>query len=321
MQNRRADASFVAGIVTLALGLAIPVAAHEGHDHAAPPGAAEATAPAPVVELPDAAIANLGVQTVRAALAPRAQSLDLHATVSFLPEHHARISPRVSGKVASILVKTGDKVRAGQPLLTVQPNLIGSPPVTLAAPIEGFVTRHAVVLGESVQPETTLMEVADPDKVLVNGKVFETPEMARLAVGQKVVARAPVYGATAFEGRLQRVDIALQGPNRTLDVYALVDNPDHRLKAGMQAILSVELETPRDALAIPSRAILGEMGNLFVFVRDGNRFERRAVTLGARFGAEREILDGVLPDEDVVTQGHYQIQFVRAAPPPAGQAR
>ncbi|HSH39483.1 MAG TPA: efflux RND transporter periplasmic adaptor subunit, partial [Chthoniobacterales bacterium] len=52
-----------------------------------------------------------------------------------------------------------------------------------------------------------------------------------------------------------------------------------------------------------------DLGNLFVFVRDGNTFERRNVVLGTKAGDQVEIVEGVLPGDNVVTEGHYQLQF------------
>ncbi|HBR67956.1 MAG TPA: hypothetical protein DEA55_01095, partial [Rhodospirillaceae bacterium] len=68
-----------------------------------------------------------------------------------------------------------------------------------------------------------------------------------------------------------------------------------------------------DILTVPVKAILGDSGEQFVFVRSGNAFERRSVKLGAKFGAEREVLEGVFPDEEVVTVGNYQLQFAKSA--------
>jgi hypothetical protein len=66
---------------------------------------------------------------------------------------------------------------------------------------------------------------------------------------------------------------------------------------------------------VPQRAVLGDLGNLFVFVRDGNTFERRNVVLGMKAGEQVEVIEGVLPGDNVVTEGHYQLQFATSAKP------
>ncbi len=116
-------------------------------------------------------------------------------------------------------------------------------------------------------------------------------------------------------GKVQRMDGAYDRGSRTFNVYALVGNPDRKLLANMQVVLSIEITTPADILAVPVKAILGESGEQFVFVRSGNDFERRSVKLGAKFGGDREVLEGVFPDEEVVTVGNYQLQFAKSAEP------
>ena len=86
----------------------------------------------------------------------------------------------------------------------------------------------------------------------------------------------------------------------------------------MQAKLSVHVGEQSMALVVPQRAVLGELGNYFVYVREDDHFYRRDVTLGEKYGALREIIDGVLPDEQVVTLGNYQLQFI--TPPKEGGA-
>jgi multidrug efflux pump subunit AcrA (membrane-fusion protein) len=52
---------------------------------------------------------------------------------------------------------------------------------------------------------------------------------------------------------------------------------------------------------------------LFVFVEnEDGLFEKREVVAGIRSGNLVEILEGVLPDEKVVTVGNYQLQYLGA---------
>jgi multidrug efflux pump subunit AcrA (membrane-fusion protein) len=66
------------------------------------------------------------------------------------------------------------------------------------------------------------------------------------------------------------------------------------------------------AILVPNASVLGRDGEPFVFVKVGDTAERRPVKLGARLGDEQEIITGVLPDEEVIIQGHYQLQFAPA---------
>lgn len=282
---------------------------HEGHSHNPAPGTESAGGEETEVTLSNAAIHNLGIITEPAILDKLSERLDMNATISFLPEKHAQISSRFEGKVKEIFVQIGEKVSKGQKLLSVDPVFLGSPPVITQSPIDGYITSQNVVIGQSATKDTVMMEVADPSDVLVTGKAFETPEIARLKVGQNVTVTTPTYISKIFNGTVQRIDISLKTSSRTLDVYALVKNPDQRLLANMQAILSVAISKAEPVLAVPARAILGDGGNKFLYVRNKNKFERRNLMLGKKYGSLQEVIEGVLPDEEIVVQGQYQLQF------------
>lgn len=292
--------------------------AHEGEEHAEPPGQDAQAGPAGTIVLSDAAIQNLGIRTAKATLGPRAQSLNVNGVVELLPERQAIITSPATGTVAAIAAKIGERVRKGQVLLTIRPIFVGSSPVPIYAPLNGHVAKQNVVLGQAITPETPLMEVGDTSQVLVRGVFYETVDVGKIKVGQTVHVSSQLIGAASLPGVVQRVDSAFERGSRTFNVYALIDNAERRLLAHMYVLLAVEISPPTDVLTVPSRAVLGEDGAYFLFVRNGNSFERRNVKLGARFGADREILEGVFPDEDVVIVGNYQLQFARSqAPAPA----
>jgi multidrug efflux pump subunit AcrA (membrane-fusion protein) len=280
--------------------------AHEGHVHG--PGETDAVQTGPVV-LTDEAIKNLGVQTVEAGVAPLQRTIGMIGRIEGLPERLAKIAPRAEGRVAEILVKLGDRVTAGQPVLRFEPRTVGNPPVLLNAPIAGFVVRQEASLGQALNPDTVLMEVADYSHVLARGMTFESPDLSLIKPGQNATVQLDVFRARTFYGKVQRLDVGLERESRTFEVYVLLDNPELQLRPNMQASVSIAVGDPQEVLAVPQRAVLGDMGNLFVFVRDGNSFERRNIVVGMKAGDQVEIVEGVLPGDLVVTEGHYQLQF------------
>ena len=282
------------------------VLAHEGHSHGPEEGAAVASGP---VTLTDEAIKNLGIQTFDANPVPLQRSMRMIGRIEGLPERQARIAPRSEGRVAEILVKLGDHVTAGQPVLRFEPLTVGNPPVVLRSPIDGFVVRQDASLGQALGPDTMLMEVADYSQVLARGMIFETPDLALIKPGQNAQVRLSVFPDRVFEGKVQRLDVGLERESRTFEVFVLLDNPEVQLRPNMQATVEIGIGKTEEAMAVPERAVLGELGNLFVFVREGNTFERRNVVLGIRSGELVEVTEGVLPGDQVVTQGNYQLQF------------
>ena len=81
----------------------------------------------------------------------------------------------------------------------------------------------------------------------------------------------------------------------------------------MQATISIVTASGDSVTAVPRSAVLGDMGNLFVFVETGDKgltYERHPVVTGIADDRFVEIVEGVLPGDKVVTQGNYQLQYV-----------
>jgi multidrug efflux pump subunit AcrA (membrane-fusion protein) len=61
---------------------------------------------------------------------------------------------------------------------------------------------------------------------------------------------------------------------------------------------------------VPAAAIVDDAGRPIVFVqREGETFERRAVTLGTRSGDLVQITDGIRTGDRVVTRGAYLVRL------------
>ena len=287
--------------------------AHEGHVHG--PEAGEDSPAFGPITLSKETIQNLGVQTVEANPAPLQRSLQMAARIEGLPERQAKISPRTEGRVAEILVKLGDRVAAGQPLLRFDPLTVGNPPVILKSPIDGFVVRQDTSIGQALRPDTVLMEVADYAQVLARATTFESPDLSAIKAGDSARVQVQVFTDQIFEGKVQRLDVRLERESGTFEVYVLLDNPELKLRPNMQATATIGIGEAQEVVAVPQRAVLGDLGNLFVFVQtdEPNTFERRNVVVGMKAGDQVEIVEGVLPGEKVVTQGNYQLQFAATA--------
>lgn len=264
------------------------------------------------VELTDEAIQNLDIETVEADIKPVTETVSVIARIVLLPELQAQITPTFTGRITKISATLGSKIKKGQPLATLTPISIGNQPVTLRSPMDGYLLKSNIVLGQTVNIGDVLMVVADYSQVLAQGITYESPMLAQIKVGQHATFVADIFPGHPVSGDVQRIDIALEDDSRTFDVYVLLDNKDLRLLPNIQGDVHIATGEAQELLVVPERAVLGEAGNFFVFVKEGNVFERRNVVLGIKQGGHYEILQGVFPGEAVVTRGNYQLQY---APP------
>ncbi len=77
-------------------------------------------------------------------------------------------------------------------------------------------------------------------------------------------------------------------------------------------LMQVELlKNSRQAIVIPEEALVAQGSEQFVLVVDaaqGNKVIRRKVRIGARMPGEVEVLEGLNPGEQVITQGTVKVR-------------
>ncbi len=260
------------------------------------------------VQLSAAQQKAIALQLAAASFRPLATELNLNGEVQLLPDRQADVSLRISGQVKALYASLGEMVRVGQRLVLVQSRLVGDPPpsVTINAPMSGVIDARNVVVGQAVEPNTVLFHISDRSQLIVVARVYEE-DIGKIKLGQK--ARAWVLSDTkqVFTGKVTLIDPNLDPLNRTVKVWIQLANPQGSLKPNMFARASVILRANGAALTIPNGAIIEANSEKFVFVREGDKYNRVEVSVGAKDDEYSEITDGLVPGDEVVTQGNRQI--------------
>ncbi|RIK74666.1 MAG: RND transporter [Planctomycetota bacterium] len=115
----------------------------------------------------------------------------------------------------------------------------------IRSPHAGHVFEKRIVEGDSVQAGQMLFEVADLSTVWIEGEVYEK-DAAMLRRGQTVEATVDAIPGRVFEGRVSLVHPHVQTATRTVRVRFELNNPNHALRPGMFA--TVSLSTPMQAV-------------------------------------------------------------------------
>ncbi len=305
--------------------------AHAGHDKA--PGEDGESAIAGPITITAEAKTNLKLTVEEVELRTLEKTLTVIGQIEPIPDHASAVSSRISGRVLDIKATEGELVKKGQPLVEIESRQLGNPPprVTINAPIDGTITHRDVLLNDAIEPDKHLLEIVDLSAVYAEGRIFEG-QVARVKTGQKVRIKVESFPDDTFTGTIDLISGELDPETRTLKVWVRVPNPDFKLRPNMRATLNLITEEADTVVAVPLSAVLGDEGNLFVFVqsdKDGLVYEKRPVVTGVKDDQYVEIIEGVFPSDKVVTLGNYQLQYVTtkkpagkpgAAPEAAGHA-
>lgn len=150
----------------------------------------------------------------------------------------------------------------------------------------------------------------------VEANVFEA-DMPLIHPGQAVRVAVTAYPSEIFTGRVYHMYATVDPNLHRQTVRCEVADPKHELRPGMLATVTIELRPPLEALAIPADGVVREGdGTLTAWVTSDRRhFSQRAIQTGLREDGEVQILQGIRPDELVVTRGAiYLDNMINAAP-------
>lgn len=178
----------------------------------------------------------------------------------------------------------------------------------IKAPFDGVLGLRNVSRGTLVEPGDTITTLDDDGLMKLD---FSVPSiyMTALKPGLQIEARADAYGDRAFEGVVRGVDSRIDPVTRSIQVRAIIPNPERTLKPGL--LMQVELLVdPRDGLVIPEAAVLHQGPNHFVQILvegdAGLTSERRQVQIGTRKPGLVEVREGLLVGDRVIVDGHLK---------------
>lgn len=179
--------------------------------------------------------------------------------------------------------------------------------MTVAAPQSGVVAEVAVRDGMTVAAGTPLFRIAGLDRVWVEAEV---PEQASAAVapGAQVSVSAPALGAAKLQGTVATLLPSVDATTRTRKARIELPNPGHKLAPGMFVQVTIERGDMRNALTVPSEAVIQTGTRSVVFVAgEGGRFQPVNVVPGAEANGRTEIRSGLAAGQRVVVSGQFLV--------------
>lgn len=171
----------------------------------------------------------------------------------------------------------------------------------LRAPISGVVSERQVNPGDVVSQGNPLFTVVDPSSLRLEAQV-PVSALGSLAVGTAVPFTVDGYGGRQFEGRVIRINPAVDPASRQVRITVALPNQAGRLVAGLFAQGRAAVET-RSGVVVPLSAV-SQLGVRPTVSRiSGGAVSRVEVTLGLEDPALElvEITAGLAAGDTVIT--------------------
>jgi membrane fusion protein, heavy metal efflux system len=149
----------------------------------------------------------------------------------------------------------------------------------------------------------------------VEANVFES-DISLIHPGDPVRVAVTAYPGV-FTGRVYGIYATVDPNLHRQTVRCEVTDPMHELRPGMLATVTIVLRSPQSSLAIPADGVVREGdGTLTAWVTtDRHHFTQRVIKTGLQEDGEVQVLEGLQPNELVVTRGAiYLDNVINAAP-------
>ncbi|HEX9704910.1 MAG TPA: efflux RND transporter periplasmic adaptor subunit [Gemmatimonadales bacterium] len=181
--------------------------------------------------------------------------------------------------------------------------------LAIRAPIAGVVTERRIVPGSRVAAGAPLFTIVDASVVWLEVHV---PAALAPRVLRTSGATFWLEGGTREyrTSRVISVGAVIDQASRTVPVLYEVGNRDGAIKVGATARAAVQTGERVSGVVILSSAVLDEDGRPIAYVQvEGERFEKRSLTVGGSEGGRTVVLSGISEGERVVTGAAYQVRL------------
>ena len=187
------------------------------------------------------------------------------------------------------------------------------------APREGLIAKRHVSIGDYVTPGQPLFDLISVNKLQAR-LAFPEHHAASIRAGEEVRLHSPASQATAAIGKVTSINPRINPRSRALDVIVEFDNPGGWYP-GASVDATLITGQNHDALTVPMLSVVTRDDEDVVFVVVDDHASKRIVKLGWRQDDWVEVLEGLTPQDLVVTEGSTLIsdgsQLVISAKNPA----
>jgi len=177
----------------------------------------------------------------------------------------------------------------------------------IRAPFSGVIGLRSVSVGDYVKEGADMVNLESIDLLKVD---FRVPEiyLSQVKVGQSLSIALDAAPGKTYEGRVFAVNPLLDAAGRAVVIRAQVRNADASLRPGMFARVKLVTKDVQNALVVPEQSLVPQGEEQFVFKVVDSKAVRAKVEVGQRRDGKAEVVQGVGPEDIVVTAGQLKLR-------------
>ena len=238
----------------------------------------------------------------------------ISTTGTVLPKNRLEIKPPVGGRIESILVKEGQKIKVGQTLAwmssTERAALLDAArgqgaeqlkywqetykPIALLAPIDAEVIVATTQPGQTVTTADAVVVLSD--QLIARAQVDET-DIGKVKLGQKALILLDAYPDTKINAAVEHIYYESKTVNNVTiyEVDLIPEKIPEFFRSGMNTTINFIEKSKDGILFIPVEAVYKDKEENFVLIKKEGQVESsvQKVSLGITDDKNVEIVSGV----------------------------
>ena len=172
---------------------------------------------------------------------------------------------------------------------------------SVKAPFSGKIGLRSISPGTYITPAVLVAKLVNIGKLKIT---FSIPEKYASQVKQNSNLTFTVAGSSQkYTAKIYAIEPEVEVATRTLQVRAIADNKDGKLLPGTFANVELALDVIKDAIIIPTEAIVPIQNGKKVFIVVDGKAKEVIVETATRTDANILILSGLKAGDTVITSG------------------
>ncbi len=172
---------------------------------------------------------------------------------------------------------------------------------SVRAPFSGKIGLRSISPGTYITPSILVAKLVNIGKLKIT---FSIPEKYASQVKLNSIISFSVAGSTnKYDAKVYAIEPEVQVATRTLQVRAIAENKTGKLLPGTFANVELPLDVIKDAIVVPTEAIVPVQNGKKVFISNKGKAKEVIVETATRTDASILVLSGLKTGDTLVTTG------------------
>ncbi|KKO45452.1 secretion protein HlyD [Arsukibacterium ikkense] len=242
----------------------------------------------------------MDIQTDVAGPATLHQTIPAYGTLALPAGAERTIAARFDGEITKLHVALGDTVKTSQTLLTIESNE-SLQPYQVKAPLTGVVTQQFAGNGEQTAGRA-LLTISDLSHYVAKLAVYPN-DYQKVRLGSPVNLKVEGLD-NKYSGSIAFVEPQVRDDQARI-VWVMLPNSQNEFTAGSFVTAQIEVATIDVPLAVKRTGLQAFRDFTVVYAKIGEQYEVRMLELGRNDGEWIEVLGGLKPGTEYVSQNSF----------------